>query len=57
MSDNWVLLLFGFISWTKNVAYAVLIGKSKNWFKLCAVFVNKILISSISSTLFVLHSI
>ena len=46
-SDIWVLLLFGFLNWTKNVAYLVLIGKSKNAFRLLAVFVNKTLISSI----------
>ena len=57
ISDNWVLLLFGFLAWTKNVAYLVLIDKSKNWVKLEAVLENSLLISSISKTLFVLHSI
>ena len=55
-SVNCVSLLFGFLNWIKNVAYLVLIAKSKNSFKLLAVFVNNTLISSISRTLLVLHS-
>ena len=56
-SDICVLLLFGFLTWIKNVAYLVLIAKSKNWLKDDAVLENNLLISSISKTLFVLHSI
>ena len=56
-SDIWVFLLFGFLTWIKNVAYLVLIDKSKNSFKVLAVFENKPLILSISRTLLVLHSI
>ena len=48
--------MFGFITWTKNVAYLVLIDKSKNSLKELAVFENRPLMSSISRTLLVLHS-
>ena len=51
-----MLLLLGFIICIKKVAYLALIDKSKNSFRLVAVFVNNTLMSSISRTLFVLHS-
>ena len=51
-----MLLLLGFIICIKKVAYLALIDKSRNSFRLVAVFVNNTLISSISRTLFVLHS-
>jgi len=57
ISDIWVFLLFGFLVCIKKVAYLVLIDKSKNWVKVVAVLENNLLISSISNTLFVLHSI
>ena len=56
ISDICVLLLLGFIICIKKVAYLALIDKSKNSFRLVAVFVNNTLMSSISRTLFVLHS-
>ena len=50
-------MLFGFLAWIKKVAYLVLTDKSKNCVKEDAVLENNLLISSISNTLFVLHSI
>ena len=56
-SDNCVFLLLGFLIWTKTLAYSEFNDKSKNLLRDTDVFENNELISSISKTLFVLHSI
>ena len=56
ISDNCIFLLLGFLSWIKYLAKLVLIGKSKNLEREVEVLENNELISSISKTLFVLHS-
>ena len=57
ISDIWVFPVLGSLICTKNVAYLAFIDKSKNWVKVVAVLLNNELISSISKTRFVLHSI